>query len=206
MVLIYILDKSVLENYHIAEAFKILNKSQCNILANLETTDFKHFRKRCIESVLATDMSNHSKVVTNTSSKINLLTKESKEFTVTNFLLENKDTNKFELQQDLINFVLHGIDIGHAAKPFELELKWADLVTKEFLNQGDTEKEMNLPVSFLCDRNTSNVPASQVGFISGIVLPTFQILVSFIPKSKIYVDLIEKAKTEWENLKNQKVI
>lgn len=129
---------------------------------------------------------------------------ESARFNISTYIAENSDCNKQEVQQDLINFILHAVDIGHAAKPFDLELKWADLVTMEFHNQGDTEKKLGLQVSFLCDRTTSNLPASQVGFINGIVLPTFQIVVSLLPSMLIYVDLIEKSKVEWEKIRDAK--
>lgn len=156
-------------------------------------------------------MANHSKLVGTVTSKYVLSNysqissvHEIDPFNLNSYLENNKDNNKSEIQQDLINFALHSIDIGHAAKPFEVELKWADLVTMEFLNQGDTEKNLGLPISFLCDRATSNVPASQVGFIAGIVLPTFQLLTCILPDSQHYLTLIEKAKIEWEKLKEIK--
>jgi hypothetical protein len=204
----------VLENYHLAESFKLLKKPNCNIFEKLDQNDFKTLRKKVIESVLATDMAMHSKLIGTVTSKYlvrpkldNLLNSDnnqSTEFSISNFIAENSGCNKQEIQQDLINFVLHAVDIGHAAKPFELELKWAELVTMEFHNQGDTEKKLGLQVSFLCDRTTSNLPASQVGFINGIVLPTFQVVVSLLPSMMIYCDLIEKSRNEWEKLKELK--
>jgi hypothetical protein len=197
-----------LENYHLAEAFKLLKKPNCNIFEKLDSNDFKNLRKRVIEAVLATDMAMHSKLIGTVSSKYvsrsNFDSDSQTQFSMSSYISENNDSNKQEVQQDLINFILHAVDIGHAAKPFELELKWADLVTMEFHNQGDTEKKLGLPISFLCDRTTSNLPASQVGFINGIVLPTFQIVVSLLPKMKIYSDLIEKSKEEWEKLRDIK--
>ncbi len=197
-----------MENYHLAEAFKLLKKPNCNIFEKLDSNDFKNLRKRVIEAVLATDMAMHSKLIGTVSSKYvsrsNFDSDSQTQFSMSSYISENNDSNKQEVQQDLINFILHAVDIGHAAKPFELELKWADLVTMEFHNQGDTEKKLGLPISFLCDRTTSNLPASQVGFINGIVLPTFQIVVSLLPKMKIYSDLIEKSKEEWEKLRDIK--
>ncbi len=153
-------------------------------------------------------MAMHSKLIGTVTSKYvarsNFESDEQTQFNMSTYITENNDCNKQEIQQDLINFILHAVDIGHAAKPFDLELKWADLVTMEFHNQGDTEKKLGLPISFLCDRTTSNLPASQVGFINGIVLPTFQIVISLLPKMKVYVDLIVNSKEEWEKLKDIK--
>jgi len=192
-----------LENFHLAETFKLLQKPNMNIFEKLENIDYKHLRKRTIEAVLATDMANHSKLVGVMTSRLYYQIKDdNSSISLSQLLEENKDINKFEIQQDYINFILHAIDIGHAAKDFELEKKWAEIVTEEFHNQGDTEAKLNLPISFLCDRKTSNVPLSQIGFISGIVLPTFQLAQRLLPDICIYTELIIKSREEWEKIVN----
>ncbi len=194
-------DKSCLENYHIAEAFKILKLPNRDIFEKFEPNDFKLLRKRVIEGVLATDMMSHSKLIGIMTSRLYLQYKEAdKLLPLAQILLENKELNKIDLQQDYINFIIHAVDIGHGAKPFDLEVKWAEMVTKEFHNQGDKERELGLAISFLCDRNTSNLPASQVGFLSGIVLPTFQLVYKLLPESKEYVDMLLTSKEEWDKL------
>lgn len=52
-------DESVLENHHLAVAFKILQKPNCDILTNLNLKERQLFRKMVIDMVLATDMSKH---------------------------------------------------------------------------------------------------------------------------------------------------
>ena len=195
-------DKSVLENFHISESFKLLKKY--NIFEKLNAADFKILRKRTVEMVLSTDMVNHGKLVGVMNSRLCNLNEE-KEFSLKKYMDENPSVNKFDIQQDFFNFVLHAVDIGHAAKPFELELKWAEMVTDEFLNQGDTEKAKNIPISFLCDRNTSNLPASQVGFIAGLVIPTFELVNKLLPNSILYTDLIVHCKNEWVKLKESDI-
>jgi hypothetical protein len=59
---------------------------------------------------------------------------------------------------------------------------------KEFFNEGDLEHEKGLPVSFLCDRNTTIIQKGQINFIKRIVLPTFLLLNRLIPTIKGYVD------------------
>lgn len=197
-------DKSCLENYHISEAFKITkSKKNMNIFEKLDASDYKILRRRIVESVLATDMMVHSKLIGIMNSRLYVHCKESdKPQKLSIMLEENKDLNKFDIQQDYINFVLHAIDIGHAAKPFDLELKWSKLVAEEFYNQGDIEKTLGLPISFLCDRSTANLPASQIGFINGIVLPTFLLIVKLLPPTENYLELIMKSKEEWEKLRS----
>ena len=57
---------------------------------------------------------------------------------------------------------------------------------------------MNLPVSFLCDRDTTNVAKSQPGFCSFIVLPLFVQLAELMPNMKPALDNVKAAKTAWE--------
>ena len=54
-------DISVLENMHISETFNLINSdTNCNILENLDNSEYKIFRKQMISCVLNTDMANHS--------------------------------------------------------------------------------------------------------------------------------------------------
>lgn len=177
-----------------------------NIFEKLDANDFKLLRKRVIEGVLATDMANHSKLVGIMTSRLYVHIKEKGSTkSLSELVNEKNDININEIQQDYINFIIHAIDIGHAAKPFDLEFKWAELVTKEFHNQGDNEKALNLPVSFLCDRYTANIPSSQISFIDGIVLPTFQLVEKLLPNISNYIELIIKSKEEWEKIKNKQL-
>ena len=52
-------DESVLEQHHLAIAFKLLQDSNCDFLAHWTRKQRQCFRKMVIEMVLATDMSKH---------------------------------------------------------------------------------------------------------------------------------------------------
>jgi len=52
-------DESVLEQHHLAVAFKLLQESNCDFLVGLSKKQRQSFRKIVIEMVLATDMSKH---------------------------------------------------------------------------------------------------------------------------------------------------
>ena len=52
-------DESVLENHHLAVAFKLLQLPECDILASLSSKQRASVRKMVIDMVLATDMSKH---------------------------------------------------------------------------------------------------------------------------------------------------
>lgn len=63
----------------------------------------------------------------------------------------------------MLSLFLHMADISHPGKKLDLHEKWTSRLVKEFFKQGDKEKELELPYSPLCDRNTTRIPESQIG-------------------------------------------
>ena len=63
---------------------------------------------------------------------------------------------------------------------------------------------MNLPVSFLCDRESYDVPKSQVGFIKGFIIPTFECLVNVFPTLQYTLDNAKTNLKRWQRLVNKK--
>ena len=75
---------------------------------------------------------------------------------------------------------------------------WTYLLFEEFFNQGDLEKDQGLPISFLCNRDTTSIPKSQPGFINGITIPLWSVLSEIMPEMKEYVDEAKINVTKWE--------
>jgi hypothetical protein len=119
-------------------------------------------------------------------------------------IFENLDhVALFQTQQEFLNTLLHSADISNPTKPLQIYTRWVDLIMDEFWLQGDQEKMMNLPISFLCDRTTTKVSASQIGFMDGIVFPLIQIIVSFFPGLSFLKENIETNKEHYKKLKEQ---
>lgn len=189
-------DKSVLENYHASEATRLLLLPENNILDCMEKPDFNIFRKHFIECILATDMTLHVKtnsMIKTKLSSLNIVRGKNIEDLI-------KNENREETQQELMNFLLHTADIAHNSKPFEISFNWTVRLCDEFWNQGDTEKSMNLPISFLCDRDTADVPKSQIGFIKGIICPSFEILLDLLPELTHTMDCINDNLVNWSKM------
>ena len=189
-------DIHVLENFHIAEMFHILQDNQnddTNIFSNLQIEDYRFVRKRIVDLILATDMQNHAKIC---SLMKNFEYKNEKENN------HNQNTYSMIEQQDVMNFLLHTADISHCSKDFEISFKWTELINQEFWREGDEEKEKKMQVGFLCDRNKADIPTSQIGFIKGIILPTFEILYNSFPNEDIlfYLNNVKKNLEEWSKL------
>ena len=193
-------DASCLENYHASKLFRTIRNPETDIFERLSVQDYRTIRKRMIGNILATDMANHGKIMTVIKSRISLNMAENKQqFEI----LSGNEKTKFEEQQSLFDFLIHAADLGHNTKLFSISLKWVELLSEEFWLQGDKEKSMNLPVSFLCDRESYNIPKSQVGFIKGFIIPTYECLVNIFPSLKYTLVNAKTNLNKWQRLANK---
>ena len=194
-------DISVLENFHIASSFKILSKDETNILKNFKEEEYRIIRKRIIESILSTDMANHQKVLANVKAKIG-------EFQIDKGVNFNKvfkdETKLFDNQQIMLDMFLHCSDISNPAKPQRISTIWTQRVYAEFFKQGDLEKEKGLPVSLLCDRDTTDINKAMIGFINFVTKPSFEILINLVPECNAYLSNMKQNLIFYENAVNKK--
>ena len=190
-------DSSCLENYHCSKLFNILKKDEVNIFEVLNNNDFKDIRKRMISEILATDMFYHKKIIDTAQSKIKQIKPDKFEF-----LSTDKESIKSE-QQSILDFFIHTADLAHNSKLFKISLKWVELLSEEFWLQGDKEKSLGINVSYLCDRNKVNIPKDQVGFLNGVILPTFDILTQLFPGLNYTMENIMNNIKEWQKLADE---
>lgn len=153
-------DRSVLENMHSALTFQILLRSDSNLVADLTKPNYMAFRKVVIALILATDLQKH-------------MAKQA-EFKAA---LEDdtKDLGDADYRLLILEMCLKCADLGHGAKATDIHKRWTGLITKEFFQQGDSEKQKKLPISPICDRDVVIIPKSQVGFLNFMVLPIYDL-------------------------------
>ena len=202
-------DASCLENYHCSFLFKILKSDETNIFEKLSVENYKKIRKRMISQILATDMANHGEVISLIRAKIITFEAEADEEAKNDpdnsfVLLSGNEKTKFDEQQILFNYLIHCADLGHNCKKYEISKKWIKLLCEEFWIQGDKEKSLGIPVSFLCDREKIDVPASQVGFLKGFIFSTFNSLVEIFPSLKFTMSNAKRNLSQWQKLLEQK--
>ncbi|XP_038645164.1 calcium/calmodulin-dependent 3',5'-cyclic nucleotide phosphodiesterase 1A isoform X2 [Scyliorhinus canicula] len=164
-------DRSVLENYHVSAAYRLMQEEEMNIMCNLSKDDWRELRSLVIEMVLSTDMSCHFQQIK----------------TMKNMLQQPEGTDKAKV----MSLMLHAADISHPAKTWKQHYRWTMTLMEEFFRQGDSEADLGLPFSPLCDRKSTMVAQSQIGFIDFIVEPTFSVLTDIA--EKIITPLIEEA-------------
>ena len=193
-------DISCLENYHTARLFRLVRMDANNIFEKLSVVDYKSLRKRIISMILATDMANHGKVMSVIKARIQVEQTSGSDGSHKVEILTKNPKTQFEEQQALLDYFIHAADLAHNTKLFSISIQWVELLSNEFWNQGDKEKSMNLPVSFLCERINSDIPNSQVGFIKGFILPTFDVLIQMFPTLSYTVENAKNNLAEWQKL------
>ncbi|KAI1727438.1 3'5'-cyclic nucleotide phosphodiesterase domain-containing protein [Ditylenchus destructor] len=181
-------DESVLEQHHLAVAFKLLQESNCDFLVGLNKKQRQSFRKIVIEMVLATDMSKHMTLLADLKTMV-----EAKKVSGSSVLTLDKYNDRIQVLQSMI----HLADLSNPTKPIELYRNWNERILEEYWRQGDKEKELGLEVSPMCDRGNVTIEKSQVGFIDYIVHPLFETWAELVyPDAQHILDQLEDNR-EW---------
>ena len=182
-------DISVLENYHVSQTFKLIQKDETNIFCNFSPEEYRISRRRMIDCILSTDMANHQKVLSAIKIKMeNYDIKKGKNFEKI-YQEKIEDLGKlFENQQCVLNMIIHCSDISNPAKPDKISNEWTKRVYEEFFIKGDLKKKKGLNISMFCDRENTNINKAMVGFINFVVLPSINIIVNLVNEVKIFKD------------------
>jgi len=112
-------DVSVLENHHVASAFKLMKNYELNIFQLMERDDEKSIRKKMIGLVLATDMSKHFSEMGKYKSRV-----QAPDF----------DPSSGSDKESTMLLIFHMSDISNSAKPFHVVRTWVDLLFVEFFH------------------------------------------------------------------------
>eukprot|EP00299_Pterocystis_sp_00344_P010567 c4748_g1_i1.p1 GENE.c4748_g1_i1~~c4748_g1_i1.p1 ORF type:complete len:704 (+),score=173.98 c4748_g1_i1:181-2292(+) len=152
-------DISILEQFHASQGWKLCVDSRHNIFANLSVPQLAEVRQLVMDMVLDTDMAKHSR---NTS-------------TFANRVLSGINLSAPEDRKMVLCTLLHVVDLSNGVRPFKISRQWSVLVMNEFFNQGDREKELNLPVTPNMDRDGGDalIAKCQMTFLLYVVLPLY---------------------------------
>ncbi|CAF0948329.1 unnamed protein product [Rotaria sordida] len=177
-------DESVLENHHLAVAFKLLQADERNIFSHLTAKQMKTLRKMVIDMVLATDMSKHMQLLADLKTMV-----ESKKVTGNNIIMLESYDDRIQVLQNMI----HCADLSNPTKPLDIYIKWTDRIMEEFWRQGDKERDLGLEISPMCDRHVASVEKHQVGFIEFIVHPLWETWADLVyPDASAILETLEQ--------------
>ncbi|XP_055587770.1 cAMP-specific 3',5'-cyclic phosphodiesterase isoform X4 [Uranotaenia lowii] len=185
-------DESVLENHHLAVAFKLLQNEDCDILRNIQKKQRQTFRKMVIDMVLSTDMSKHMSLLADLKTMV-----ETKKVAGSGVLLLDNYTDRIQVLENMV----HCADLSNPTKPLPLYKKWVSLLMEEFFQQGDKERAAGMDISPMCDRHNATIEKSQVGFIDYIVHPLWETWGDLVhPDAQDILDMLEENRDYYQSL------
>jgi len=185
-------DQHVNENHHVAAAFAVLSRSECNFLTSFSLADWRRLRGLVVELVLSTDMANGGRIL-KTFNEAFVVPLEG------GTVAEPVPTSAKDATL-LLQMAIKCADLGHLALSWNIHKKWVALLEEEFFAQGDEEKNRGHPVSFLMDRDQPGCSKTQTGFFKFVVLPIFQSLVSVAPGAQPVLDQIMSNYQGWQEV------
>ncbi|KAJ9596595.1 hypothetical protein L9F63_012387, partial [Diploptera punctata] len=147
---------SVLENHHWRSAIGCLLES--NIAEQLGSCRGE-LEQQISSLILATDITRQQEFLT-----------RFKRYLDQNLL----DMHRMDDRHFILQIALKCADISNPCRPWDISRKWSQKVCEEFFRQGDYERQLNLPVTSLCDRQSTSIPKIQAGFFKYVVSPLFE--------------------------------
>ena len=184
-------DKSVLENHHCATAFRLMRKSNCGVLSNLDVVAVREIRKVMVTSVLATDMAIHFQMVSDIEKKIP----------------QGDEMNNYDEDNDklfLCSVLLHAADLSNPLRRFDMTKTWAMRVAEEFNNQIEKEKELGLPfLSFMSTPDEVSLCRNEIGFGSHVVMPFVKNVGLLFPQLKYLQSNLNSNIDKWKERLNE---
>ncbi|XP_030568370.1 cAMP-specific 3',5'-cyclic phosphodiesterase isoform X4 [Drosophila novamexicana] len=185
-------DESVLENHHLAVAFKLLQNQGCDIFCNMQKKQRQTLRKMVIDIVLSTDMSKHMSLLADLKTMV-----ETKKVAGSGVLLLDNYTDRIQVLENLV----HCADLSNPTKPLSLYKRWVALLMEEFFLQGDKERESGMDISPMCDRHNATIEKSQVGFIDYIVHPLWETWADLVhPDAQDILDTLEENRDYYQSM------
>eukprot|EP00873_Tetraselmis_striata_P021131 jgi/Tetstr1/441395/TSEL_029643.t1 len=171
-------DQSCLENDALLHALALLRDPSNSPTSHFSRDEQQQLRSLIIKLVLATDMSKHFSILTAVQAKV------LDHFDVSLGPEKRYTTLSSEQQHITLQLFLKAADLGHCGLPIESHVAWVDRIQQEFWAQGDREKELNLPLSPLSDREKPGAlwGGNQVGFFKALVCPMYAMLTSVAPE------------------------
>ncbi|XP_034670133.1 dual 3',5'-cyclic-AMP and -GMP phosphodiesterase 11 isoform X1 [Drosophila subobscura] len=178
---------STMEHHHFDQCLMILNSPGNQILANLSSDDYCRVIRVLEDAILSTDLAVYFK------KRGPFL--ESVEQPLSHWVGE-------EPRALLRAMSMTVCDLSAITKPWEIEKRVADLVSSEFFEQGDMEKqELNItPIDIMNREKEDELPMMQVNFIDSICLPIYEAFATLSDKLEPLVEGVRDNRGHWIDL------
>ncbi|XP_030567862.1 dual 3',5'-cyclic-AMP and -GMP phosphodiesterase 11 isoform X1 [Drosophila novamexicana] len=175
---------STMEHHHFDQCLMILNSPGNQILANLSSDDYCRVIRVLEDAILSTDLAVYFK-------------KRGP------FLESVQEPLSYWVDEEpralLRAMSMTVCDLSAITKPWEIEKRVADLVSSEFFEQGDMEKqELNItPIDIMNREKEDELPMMQVNFIDSICLPIYEAFAKLSEKLEPLVEGVRDNRGHW---------
>lgn len=181
-------NQSVMETHHCSVSIGIITKDECNIFKILNENESTQMWTLFINLILATDMAKHFSIL-----------ESAKKIDTANW--SNTDEGRLMIMKLLIKCA----DISNVARKLEIAEKWVNILCEEYFRQGELEKANGMEYSSpMNDREHLDKAKSQITFISGVCLPLFELVNTFVPHLQHIIDKIKLNLEMWKQMEIEK--
>lgn len=152
---------STMEHHHFDQCIMILNSPGIQLLANVSPDEYSKVIRVLEEAILSTDLAVYFR---NRGAFFNVV--------------QEGPCWTLDKHRELLRAMLMTVcDLAAITKPWEVEKRVAELVSSEFFEQGDIEREkLNItPIDLMNREKEDELPLMQVGFIDSICLPIYEV-------------------------------
>ncbi|XP_071540575.1 probable 3',5'-cyclic phosphodiesterase pde-5 isoform X3 [Panulirus ornatus] len=181
---------STLEHHHFNQTVTILQQEGHNIFGKLTSAEYKQVLGNIKHCILATDLA----MFFPNKAKLNTYISEN------TFDWDNPD------HRLLIEAIaMTACDLCASAKPWDVQVETVKVIFEEFYEQGDAEKAAGKnPIPMMDRTKTDEQAESQVGFLSGICIPCYELLHKLIPDTEPLLTGCKNNLQTWKQIAAQK--
>ncbi|CAM1317755.1 Uncharacterised protein g6831 [Pycnogonum litorale] len=182
---------STMEHHHFDQCIMIINSERNNIFQSLSADDYRKAVKHIENAILSTDLA---------------LYFEKKGRFIEMIEAGQTDFNAEEDKDLLRAMMMTACDVSAITKPWEIQKEVAILVSNEFFEQGDLEKEKlkEKPIAMMDRDKRDELPNMQCGFIDFICIPVYkafsELNINLLP---LYDGVLSNRK-QWKNLEQDR--
>ncbi|VDL19786.1 unnamed protein product [Hymenolepis diminuta] len=203
--LVNLYSTSVLEHHHFDQCILLLNTRGTDILCNLSHDDYRKAVKIMEKAILATDLSRYFARLPEFRQILDeRLTGDAEEGLNEGIAVKTMWQTEVSCRELLMSMMMTASDISASTKPWPVQKKSAEMVSNEFFEQGDLERQkLNIKPCAMMDREMSHkFPQMQIDFIEGICTPVYQLISRVCGRLKPLLEGCQANRECWNSLAN----
>ncbi|XP_046753536.1 dual 3',5'-cyclic-AMP and -GMP phosphodiesterase 11 isoform X2 [Diprion similis] len=180
---------STMEHHHFDQCLMILSSHGNQILANVSPDEYSRVVKVLEEAILSTDLAVYFR---KRGAFLSLAQGGSYNWALG------------EHRELLRGMLMTVCDLAAITKPWEVEKRVAELVTSEFFEQGDIERQtLNItPIDIMNREKEDQLPMMQVDFIDSICLPIYKAFALLSDKLEPLEEGVRSNRQHWIDIAN----